>query len=223
MTHINEKQANELLEDLALIKKAIQKNTPVLQQIALDKAFWLLSLFGGIAIILISLLFDYFIRQAGSFDALAGGTKIFLFSLIGLFIIITGTYKWIQFTRSARAVEPAITGWGLFKELHASQILISLHIPVGLLMLFLTFYSIAQGHPELSVPIISIGVGILWNAYGSLFRTKQFYVGGYWMMITGAISLLLSHVSPFINLSYSVGMGLIIFGIASWTTTPRGE
>ena len=63
MKTIDNKQVEKLLEDIASIKEVINKNKPILQQVADLTHFRLLSLLSAISVAIFSILFYFLLNM----------------------------------------------------------------------------------------------------------------------------------------------------------------
>lgn len=219
MSQVDPSQLKTLMEDIRSIKTVIDQNTPVISQIA-TRSLRSVAVFGGLAMITWCLIMQYLISAWGSYGQLPPLTKIIMVSIAAAGLIAAGTLKWIVMVRSAHAFDPDATGAKLLQEIHSSRYIISLHVPVGLVIVFLVVYSSVTGNASLVVPIVAIGTGILWNAYSAMFRTGEFLVGGLTFMVSGCIVLVYREfVPPLIGFASSVGLGTLLFGIVAYIRT----
>ena len=99
MVTANDKQIDQLIEDISSIKSCINKNKSVLRQILLPAHFRLLSLILGISIIIFSMFFHYFINRYGSYGLIPGYIKGILFGAIvvdWVFLVILKYSNWLK-------------------------------------------------------------------------------------------------------------------------------
>lgn len=99
--------------------------------------------------------------------------------LIGVVVfVLLGVMKWTFLQRTVQRVSSGVSAWALMADLQGAPLMYALLIPVGLTMLFLVVYALVQGHTAFIPAIGALGIGIIFNAYGTVFRAPQLFAGG---------------------------------------------
>jgi len=214
MSDISKEELQGLIDDVEFISSSIRKNASVIQQIAIHKTLRLTSLIAGISIIVLSIGFYWAVQKFGNFTDIPTSVKTVLFIGVGLSFVGVGIVKNVQFLHSAREIQPGISYWALLRSLHA-QWMPLYYLPTAVVMITLLGYQISNGYTHQIVPTIAIGYGLMLNSFGAVLRVHSFIATAYWFLITGLISLFTPWISPFIAISYSVGIGMLfLWGIS---------
>ncbi|MBU2510353.1 hypothetical protein KJ966_03410 [bacterium] len=216
MTNIDKKQVEKLLEDVASIKSAIDSNRPLIKQLLLPIHFRIISLIAGMAFIVLSSLYYFLLNQYGDYSGIPIMIRTILIAIIAVLYIALIVLKRVLWVKSVKKIDQQITFGQLVKSFYRFQ-LIHVWIPIILLLLFVSIYLYLMDGQQYIVPIIAIGVGIIYNSIGSVTRIKQYIITGYWLIITGILPLLFPTVSALIYLALSMGCGLLLFTAISGT------
>ncbi len=217
MNQINEKQVEKLLGDIATIKSVIKENQPIMRQLMLPIHFRVISYISGIGIIVISLAYYFLLNQYGSYPLIPEGIRTFLLVVIGVLVLTVWILKGVLWVRSVHTVNKELSFGQMLKNLYSDQLLHT-WIPTSVLMVFFVAYFNYKGTPQHIIPIVAFGVGFIYNLIGGMTRIWQYLLTGYWLIITGVLSLVFSNMSSLIWLVLSLGLGLLIFGIVSKST-----
>ncbi|MBW1985214.1 MAG: hypothetical protein JRI53_10890, partial [Deltaproteobacteria bacterium] len=99
MATSNDKQIDQLIEEISSIKSMINKNKSLLRQVLLPAHFRLLALFSGISIILFSMIFYYFMNFYGGYSFMPGHIKMIIFGAIVVDWILLAVMKYSNFMK----------------------------------------------------------------------------------------------------------------------------
>jgi hypothetical protein len=86
---------------------------------------------------------------------------------------------------------------------------------MALVIAFSCMYTVAIGQSRFLVPIISIGIGLIYNSYDTLLNIDEFLWISYWFIVTGCIVMVYNSISPLLGLSLTIGGGLLLLS-AIW-------
>lgn len=214
MSQITKEQVDKLLGDIKTIKSVISENQPIIKQLLLPMHFRVISYLCGIGIIVISLAYFFLLRQYGGYDAIPQAARIFLLVVIAALAVTVWILKGVLWFKSVHTVNKELRFGQMIKMLYSGQILHT-WIPISFLMGFLVVYCVTHGLNHYIVPILAFGVGIIYNLIGGMTNIKQYLFTGYWLIATGACSILFPAVCSLIWLALSLGLGLLLFGIFS--------
>ncbi len=220
MTTVDEKQLDKLLEDIASIKSVINDNKPLIKQVLLPVHFRIISLIAGLAIIGLSALYCFLLKRYEIYDNIPITIRTISITVVIAVYIILIVLKRILWMKSVKKIDRQITFGQLVKSIYQIQ-LIHVWIPGFLLLLFVTIYLFIMNGQQYIVPVISIGLGIIYNSIGSATRIKQYIITGYWLIVTGILPLLFPTVSALIYLSLSMGCGMLLFAAISGTRVSK--
>jgi hypothetical protein len=214
MDTIPREQVDQLAQDIAFVKKAIQMNSSILQKIDFRSSLRLVVLLSAVSIFLFSILFHMLSARYHGFAGIPGTTKVVIYSAIALVAIILGILKNTGLLKSARAMEPGIPLMHLVREYYSIRIY-SHFIPIGLVFVFFIACAVATGHLQLIVPLFAIAAGLIYNSLDALLRIKEFLWTSYWFMITGCILFVYSATPPLLGVCITFGCGLMLLS-AIW-------
>ena len=214
MDAISREQVDKLAEDISFVKKAIEKNSSILRQIDFRRSLRAVVLLTALSVFFFCGLFHVLIRHFGSFTAIPSSLKAIAFCAIALDAGALGIFKNVGVLRSARAYDPGISLFRLIREYYSAR-MYHHFIPTGLVVAFFCIYAAATDHSRFIVPLLSIGVGLLYNAFDTFLRLDEFLWTGYWFVATGCILVVFNSVSPLLGLCLTLGFGLLLLS-AIW-------
>ena len=218
MDALNREQLDQLAEDIAFVKKAIEKNSSILQRIDFRSSLRLMALLTALAIFFFCGLFHALDKHFGGFINIPISIKAIVFSAITLVMVTLWFLKNSGVLKSARTVEPDISIMRLIREYYSIK-LYHHFIPLGIVVLFSCAYALSSGNARLIIPIISIGAGLIWNSFDTLLKLDEFLLTSYWYILSGCIVMAFNMISPLLSLCLTLGCGLL-FTSAMWYT-PR--
>ncbi|MFC1822070.1 hypothetical protein ACFL9T_05135 [Thermodesulfobacteriota bacterium] len=224
MKEIDNNQIEKLLEDISSIKSVINRNKPLLQQVLIPEQHRLLASIGGLSIIFFSMFIYFLMDHFGSFGDIPRTIRYILYGAIAADFIFIQIIKRSSLLASAKKYDQSITYWQLFKEFLTIRI-IHIYIPLLLLMIFLIIYFIYQNAAYYIVPTLSIGAGLLYNFIGCITEIRQYLLFGYWLLITGTCTIILSFIPALVAVSVIFGIGWFIFAFsgALFTASDRED
>ncbi len=214
METLNPEQVGQLAEDIAFVKKAIEKNSSILQRIDFRSSLRLMALLTALAIFFFCGLFHALDKHFGGFASIPLSIKAIVFSAIALVTVTLAYLKNSGVLKSARNVEPNISIMRLIREYYSIK-LYHHFIPMGIVFLFSCAYVVYTGNPRFVIPILSIGAGLIWNTFDTLLKLDEFLWTSYWYIGSGCIVLVFNTISPLLSLCLTLGCGLLIIS-AMW-------
>jgi hypothetical protein len=215
MEALSREQVDKLAEDIAFVKKAIEKNSSILQRIDFRSSLRLITLLSALSIFFFSGLFHLLIKHFGDFSSIPQSIKAIVFCGIALVAAALGFLKNSGILKSMRTLEPGITLSRLIREYYSVR-MFHHFIPLGLVFLFSCAYTISAGNSRFLIPILSIGAGLVYNSLDTLLRLDEFLLTSYWFIITGCIVLVFNTISPLLSLCLTLGCGLLISSAMSY-------
>ncbi len=222
MKTIDNDQIERLLEDISSIKATINRNRPVLQQVLNPARFRWFMLLVALSVIGFSMLVYFLMQHYGSFGATPGTLRTILYIAIAADVVFLQIWKLRSFSVSVRKVDQRLTlGW-FFKEFYSPRI-VHLWVPLILLVVFLSIFFVVNDIPYFIVPAVSIGYGLLCNFVGTLLEVRHSLVIGYWFLITGVCTIILSWIPGPVALSITLGGGMFIYAISGFLSSEPRE
>jgi hypothetical protein len=214
MDALSREQIDQLAEDISFVKKAIEKNTSILQRIDFRSSLRLVSLVSGLSVFLFCGAFHLLIKKYEAFSEIPTPIKAVLFSAIALIAMVLGVLKNTGILKSARSANPGISLSRILKEYYSTR-MYHHFIPTGLVVIFSCAYAVYTGHPGLIIPFFSIGAGLIYNSLSTFLRIDEFLFISYWFILTGFIVLVFNTISPLLALCLTMGCGLLLLS-AIW-------
>ena len=220
MGKLSEDQIERLLEDISLIKSVINKNRPLLQQVLMPARFRFLFLAVGLSIIIFCLAVHFLGMRYGGYGGIPGMIKIILVICLladVLFLIVlrtTGVWGFLRKTDE----NPALRG---SLDAFFSSRLTHVFIPLVVLTILIGIYAATHGGVYYIVPIISMGLGLLYNVFASMTEIRQWLLSGYWFLGAGVMTLGFPMPTP-IAVAVSLGCGLLLFSVLGYFSAAPG-
>jgi hypothetical protein len=214
MDALSREQVDQLAEDISYVKKAIEKNSSILQRIDFPSSLRLVSLLTALSIFFFCGLIHFMIKHFGGFSGIPTATKAVFFSAIALVFIVIGFIKNSGILKSARTANPGISISRLIKEYYSVR-MYHHFIPMALVFVFACAYAVATGNIRMIIPILSISAGLIYNSLDTLLRIDEFLLTSYWLIITGCIVLVFNTISPLLALCLTLGCGMLLLS-AIW-------
>lgn len=213
MARISEQDTQKLLEDIAAIKSAIAKSRPIMKQLLLPEHFKVVSYVSGAGIVTVSMIYYLLLKYYTSYSAIPEALRIVMIGVITVLLLTVWILKGLLWMKSVRTVNKDLGFFQMLGHLYSGQIL---HVwtPVTILNVFFVLFFYRIGRMDLIVPLLCFGVGFIYNMIGGMTKSRQFLITGYWLFLTGCLSIVFDHVSALIWLTVSLGFGLIFFGAA---------
>jgi hypothetical protein len=215
MEKLTQKRLSSFLEDIGYLKKAIQKNTLIIQQIALDRSLRLTLLFSGFSIIALSSFALIIKSHYHSYSHAPGWSKVSILIGVILSLIISSLLKSSGLLREAHVLNPKISLWKITSDLY-SHSFAQVAFPVAALVIFFSIVSYVRGYATVTVSILSVGAGIGLLFYYMLLRLKEYLIFGYWHLITGCLIVLFPSIGPEYGFILSLGSGMFLWGISCY-------
>ncbi len=214
------RELERIAADIGYIKRAVEGASPVMQRAGASKGMAWLSLITGVAIIAIAAAYQALLIRFGTIAAAPAGLKIGMLVLIGVIVVLTGIYKQKTVLDTARKIDPAMTLGGIWRELYSYR-LVHIYIPLTVLTAGLGIYVWQTGAIQLIVPVIAIGLGMMFNSIAALVRIPEMLTAGYWFLFSGCIALLYRDIPASYSVSYTLGLGFMLFGFAALVMRKR--
>ena len=212
MATSNDKQIDQLIEEISSIKSIINKNKSLLRQVLLPAHFRMLALFSGFSIILFSMIFYYFMNVYGGYSFIPGHIKMIIYGAIVVDWIVLAVMKYSNFMKPLLNIDDRYTIGRLLSEFFSFRI-VHVYVPLIVLAICICLYLSHQNNAYYIIPTISITIGLFYNFLGSIIEVKQWLLTGYWLLVTGLIVLLLGSIPAPVAISISMGCGMLLFAI----------
>jgi len=211
MNSLSKEELAQFAEDIAFVRKAIEKNTSIIRRINFKKSLRLVTLLGSLSIFLFCGLFWIITKKYGNIINIPNWLQIGFVLLIFIDVLILGVLKSKNILSSAKKLIPDISIMMLLKEYYTAKIYYHF-IPVGLAGAIIIVLFAINGNLTLILPAISIAIGITYNNIGVLLSMNEFFIVGYWLVITGCL-LLFINIPIVFGICLTFGLGFLILSV----------
>ena len=221
MKTIDNKQVEKLLEDIASIKEVINKNKPILQQVADLTHFRLLSLLSAISVAIFSILFYFLLNIYGSHNAIPGKYKWIIYIVMAVIYLALAIMKQRLYLSSVKKLDKNLTLRWLYKELFSSGFAHLYFSSIFLIVLLVVFY-ITNDIAYFIIPSLSIFIGLL-SISGAMLHLKHALVMGYWFFITGIFFIIFNTIPASIAVLITFGLGFLLMSVLGYMEKDSGK
>jgi hypothetical protein len=210
----NQKELNNMLEDIKYIRSSIQQNGDKFRQIIYNKPYRLVFWIGGLSLIIISSLFYYFTSRYGGFNDIPFTIRVVLISVSAAALILISAIK--------------LSSLGFMQKVYREKSLVNIifmmlgrplfltYIIMVMLMAYFSVYFIHTGQAQFIYPVIAIGIGLLFTLLGSQFAFLELMVLGLLFIVPSAVSVNFIAKNPqavWPWIGFTFGFAFFTFGI----------
>ena len=214
MGRIEDRDIEKLLEDISFIRTVISNNRPLLQQVLMPARFRLLFLVVGLSIVIFCLAIQFLFSRYGNYDGIPALFKNILYLVLVADFVFLAVLRYTRILGFLVKVDENRDLRGALDAFFSSR-LIHVFIPLLVLTILMSIYSAAHSGAYYIVPTISMGLGLLYNFFGSMTEIRQWLISGYWFLGTGVLTLEFPMPTP-IAIVLSLGCGLLLFSVLSY-------
>lgn len=214
MTKISSDQVDKLLEDISSIKSVLNNNKPVLKQLLLPMHFRVISFVGGAGIVLLAAAYYFLLLRYGDYDGIPESIRWLLIGIIVVIYLVTLLLKRVLWVKSVQRLDSRYTFGSIVKGIYTYQFT-HIWLPILAAMLFFVCFFCAVDQERYIIPTASLGIGLLYNSIGGMTRLRQYLIVGYWLIVTGLLSVVFTEISALVFLALSPGCGLLLFALIS--------
>ena len=204
----------QLAKDIEYIKAAVKRNNSVLQEWANTAPTRLLMLYYGTGTIFVSLLFQYCIYQYHSFVLIPSPVKVLLFAFLAVVTISATILKYATMSRSARKMDRKLGMWPLAWKYFYHRV-IHLALPITVITAGTIVYFAKFGPDRLIIGVAALYTGFFMNLFASSVDLLEYYVCGYWLLVTAVLSMLIPIIPGGIWISICFGAGFYLFFVVT--------
>ena len=203
----------KLETDIEIIKKAISSNNHDIKRILLAPTFGSFFFFFGLAALLLPLCWDFMINRYGR---LASIPTVFLVLLTAVTVISIATltvWKTRAVAKAAQKTNPKSKWIDTLEALSEHPVFLN-QMLIMAFTLFASILAFQRGNSHLVIPVVSLGMAIVFMLYQVSFLFNEYSFIMLWLFVFSAFSLLFPLFTPLVMTSIGFGGGFIIFGIA---------
>jgi hypothetical protein len=213
---------HRIAADIGYLKRAVERASPVMAKAGASRGMAWLSLVTGVLILLVAAIYYVLITRFGALALVPAGIKTAMLAFIGAMVVLIGIFKQRMILSTARKIDPSMTIGRVWRELYSYK-LIHIYAPLSVMTVGVSIYAWQIGHSELVIPIVSIGLGFMFNAVASILRIPEMLAGGYWFLCSGAIALGFRSAAGPLSVGYTIGMGMIVFAATAFAANRRAK
>ncbi|MGV8145212.1 MAG: hypothetical protein ACLKAK_00680 [Alkaliphilus sp.] len=213
MDNKNDEKLQQVLEDIKLIKKAVEKNNSIMKLMPFGEVMSFVLLLGGIFALAISTIFYYLIDHFGGYSDIPIEFRVLLYLLCLISMVCVGSVKTIRMLKSVRNNGHSITSIGLLKEVYSKQVK-GIAFPLFLIVVVITVFLATHGLSIYIVPFLAIWYALAYKSIIILVGVEDGFILAEWLLLTGLASLFfMDRVHPLIVLNITFGLGMLVAAV----------
>jgi hypothetical protein len=203
-------ELEELRSDLREVRKAIDRHSPLIQQITASNFLALFSLPFGALVFVFGLGTQYLLGAGGGFAGLPPWWLPAFWAVGLLFLIGGGLLKVIAFSKRAQEIGVGIWAvYGAFFGPESRHMIFATLIALG----GATAFALSIGHPWFILSAFTVWYGNYFLHLAGMVRRIEYWASGWLGLLAGTISLFSVEVLPFFWLGICGGGLLLLFSI----------
>ncbi len=210
-----------LLRDLDEIKAAVKRNSPVLREIVTARFYWWLILIFGAVASLFAVAMHLLVNRFGGYDGIPVTVRAVFWALAAAAGITMYVFRVRGVLLTIRRIDPRLTVWTLLGD-HTIGEFFHLYGPLCLIAAGVTIVLSRTGNSYYIVGTWVLVMGMTWNLLGFSVHLLEYYVIGYWCLITAALSFLFPGVSASLWVAICAGGGSVVYA-AAWRFMGTGK
>ncbi|MDP3178946.1 MAG: hypothetical protein Q8M76_13650 [Spirochaetaceae bacterium] len=217
---MDEPTLDSIQRDIEELRKAINKNQPLLREIADSRIFAILALPMGVLISAFFIASHFLVAAYGSFETVPLAWKVVSVLCSALFFIGGGVGKWILISRRAAEIETGATTMSVLRSMYGKP-LFHANMPAVLCMVAIPIFAVWTGHPWYAVSAAGLFLGFAANGFAALVRGPEYVVMGWFALLSSLASLFFIEGAPFLWTAVIWGGSFILYGAIGLLETHR--
>ncbi len=215
MVKLENSKLDRLLDDISMMKDAINKNKSILSKVLHPIYFRIVSFYATIIFTVFPIILYYIKTYFGSYYAIPTIIWTIFLTLIAINILIMSFIKIKNFKKAFHNVHENFSIKKLIYEVVAAHA-IHIYIPIILILAFLLTYFIIIKNVLFILPTLCFGFGLIFNIIGNITNLKQYLLMGYWFILSGIFIILLPAISFIVLIPIVFGGGFLLFALSSF-------
>ncbi|MCX8029347.1 MAG: hypothetical protein N2712_05050 [Brevinematales bacterium] len=214
---MEDKDIRDIMEELRIIKDMVYRDKEVVDRFVLSKAVRYLSLVFGVLILLV-FWGIYLIKVSG----LELDDNVVTYSVVlGLVFIslIAGIVKIFSW----KVADPNFSPTSFFYRILGVGVL-KFFVIIFILIVFFSLYFSLNGLSQYLLPVIGVGIGLLYLVYGVVFYNLELELISYYIILTSAVStffIVYRNIEVFLWVGIVFGWGFILFFLLTTVRAKR--
>ncbi len=210
-------QTSHIIEDIKDIRDLINRKTSLYRQLYSVKNYRAGALMLGIWMIGMAALAQMLLMKYGGWSmiplpVLATGIVIAALSAFGV--------KWVQIRGSIMAgndVRKGMPFLQMMKEAVFSRVYVTI-FSVMFVIIAASVHLRDAIDATCWMPLAGITTGIIYNIIALATRLTEHHVIGYWLIVTGLITLIIGNIQPHIVMAITFGLGFVGYAAFAYIT-----
>lgn len=209
------KKATDILDDIKEIRYLLNRKTDLYRQIYSFRNYRAGALTLGIWMVGMATIAQLLLMKYGCWSAIPG---MILGVVIGAAAIGVIVVKWVQVRGAIMAKNQFRSNMQLvemMKEAFLSRIYVTIFS-----MILVVVVSVIHFHGAIEatrwMPIAAICAGVIFNIIALATRLNEHHIFGYWLIVTGLVTLIIGNIQPHIVMALSFGLGSIGYALVAY-------
>jgi len=203
-----------LMRDINEIKAAVKRNSPVLREILTARYYWLHLLAFGVAVVVFSVIMHFLVRAYGGYAAIPAVARAVFWIVavaVGLSIYV---YRVRGVLRTVKSIDRRLNLWALLGD-HDIGEFMHIYVPLAVISAAASVFLFRAGESFYIIAVWAGCLGLTLNLAAFAAHIAEFYVGGYWTLVTGGLSIFVPGISASLWIAICFGGGSIAYVVFS--------
>ncbi len=213
-------QIDRLITDIEAIKAAVKKQNPMMREVLAPQYFRVMALYLSACIFLICGVLQYLLSVYGSYSALPQAVQIISIAFI-VFALLSAAVIKLAVIRTRTHEIDGREGLRRFLSAFYTSSIMHVYASVFLAVLAGSVFLGLRDREVFILPLAAIAAGIMIINFTSIVAVSEYYVFGYWLLVSGIASLFLVERFLLPCIMFSFGGSLVAFTAAGWFASRR--
>jgi hypothetical protein len=206
-------ELERIQEDIADLRKAVQKTNPFLREVVEMRGYAIWSLIIGAGILVYCGLSQILVSARGGLESLPTWWVLLSWSILALFFLAGGVIKWLLIDRKARQIEKGANFGTAFKALYGGD-WGQLNLPILIGMIALAFFAVWVGHPWYILSETAFFLGLACSSIVLAVDAKEYLPTGWYALLSSLVSLFFVETAPFLWLAIVWAGIFVVYGVS---------
>jgi hypothetical protein len=215
-----------VIRDLNEIKAAVKRNSPVLREIVTARFFWWLFLIFGVAVVGFSLLMHFLVLHYGGYASIPLSLRLTFWIVASIAGIVMYAFRIRGVIRTLKKIDSRLTLLSILGDHNLGEFF-HIYGPVAVIAAGLSVYFSRTGQGIYIIAVWGGCIGLVLNLIAFAVHLPEFYVAGYWCLVSAAVSIFVPGVSASLWTAICIGGGCIVYAVVSelmrWGTSKGGD
>ncbi|MGA2766304.1 MAG: hypothetical protein ABSG17_23415 [Spirochaetia bacterium] len=199
-----------LIRDLEEIKAAVKRNSPVLREILAARFYWWLLLIFGVVVAAFSILMHFLVLHYGRYAGIPTPVKTVFWIVAAGAGAVMYVFRVRGVIRTIKRIDRRLNFWSLLGD-HDIGEFMHLYGPFCVIAIAVTIYLSRTGNSFFIVGTWALCLGLTCNLLAFAAHLLDYYVLGYWYMVSATLSFFIPGVSASLWMAICFGGGSIAY------------